>query len=212
VDLKKKLDWAAVLASDAKTKAIVSSRELAKKHRLPVHSVVVSLGRQQKRGLVERVHGNIYLNKLSAGFSAKDVVNQIDPNSYVSLDSALVEWGISTQSPVALTCVSSLKTGIIKSPSVLIKYRKIKKDLYWGFIEKKSRFGVYKIAEAEKALLDWLYFRYQDGLPANLDEFQFQNINLKRLFEGAKKFPKSVREILIPHLLERLLISEKVAS
>jgi hypothetical protein len=31
VDLKKKLDWAAILARDAKTKAVISSRELAKK-------------------------------------------------------------------------------------------------------------------------------------------------------------------------------------
>jgi predicted transcriptional regulator of viral defense system len=212
VDLKKKLDWAAILARDAKTKAVISSRELAKKFKLPVHSVVVSLGRQQKRGLVERVHSTLYINKLSAGFSPKDAVNQIDPSAYVSLDSALVEWGISTQSPIGLTCVSAAKTRIIRSPSVFIKYRKIKKDLYWGFIEKKSRFGTYKLAEPEKALLDWLYFRYQDGLPANLDEFQFQNINLKRLFEGAKKFPKSVREILIPHLLERLLVEEKEVS
>lgn len=212
MDLKKKLDWAAILARDAKTKAVISSRELAKKFKLPVHSVVVSLGRQQKRGLVERVHATLYLNKLSAGFSPKDVVNQIDSSAYVSLDSALVEWGISTQSPIGLTCVSAAKTRIIRSPSVFIKYRKIKKDLYWGFIEKKSRFGAYKLAEPEKALLDWLYFRYQDGLPANLDEFQFQNINLKRLFEGAKKFPKSVREILIPHLLERLLVEEKEVS
>jgi predicted transcriptional regulator of viral defense system len=212
VDLKKKLDWAAILARDAKTKAVISSRELAKKFKLPVHSVVVSLGRQQKRGLVERVHATLYLNKLSAGFSPKDVVNQIDPSAYVSLDSALVEWGISTQSPIGLTCVSAAKTRIIRSPSAFIKYRKIKKDLYWGFLEKKSRFGTYKLAEPEKALLDWLYFRYQDGLPANLDEFQFQNINLKRLFEGAKKFPKSVREILIPHLLERLLVDDKEVS
>ncbi len=210
--MKRKLDWAAILAGDAKTKAVISSPELAKKYKLPVHSVVVSLGRQQKRGLVERVHASLYLNKLSAGFGQKDVVNQIDPTAYVSLDSALVEWGISTQSPIGLTCVSAAETRIIRSPSVFIKYRKIKRDLYWGFIEKKSRFGTYKLAEPEKALLDWLYFRYQDGLPANLDEFQFQNINLKRLFEGAKKFPKSVREILIPHLLERLLVEEKEVS
>lgn len=207
--MNKKLDWAAILARDAKTNAVLTSPELAKKYKLPVHSVVVSLGRQQKRGLVERVHSTIYLNKLAAGFSAKDIVNQIDPAAYISLDSALVEWGISTQSPIGLTCVSASRTRIIKSQSVLIKYRKIKKDLFWGFVEKKSRFGVYKIAEPEKALLDWLYFRYQDGLPANLDEFQFQNINLKRLFEGAKKFPKSVREILIPHLLERLLVDPR---
>ncbi len=75
--------WAAVLAKDAKTKAIISSQEFAKKHKLPVHSVVVSLGRQQKRGLVERVRSTIYLNKLSAGFSPKDVVHQIDPGAYV---------------------------------------------------------------------------------------------------------------------------------
>jgi hypothetical protein len=52
-----------------------------------------------------------------------------------------------------------LQTQEDKSPSIEILYRKISRGLFWGFLEKKGRYASYKIAEPEKALLDWIYFR-----------------------------------------------------
>jgi len=52
-----------------------------------------------------------------------------------------------------------LQTQEDKSPSIEILYRKISRGLFWGFLEKKGRYASYKIAELEKALLDWIYFR-----------------------------------------------------
>jgi hypothetical protein len=43
------------------------------------------------------------------GHSARDFVSAIDAHSYVSLDSALLEWGVSNQSPIGVTCVTTSK-------------------------------------------------------------------------------------------------------
>ena len=206
--VKVHVDWASLLASEAKTQAVIRADEIAKKHDLAYGSVVAALTRQENRGLVERVARNIYLNKLAGGYSARDLVSAIEPRSYVSLDSALLEWGISSQSPIGLTCVTSSQPRTIKTASILIEFRKVNGDLFWGFVDRKSRYGVYKIAEAEKALLDWVYLRLKGGLPVRLDEFEFQRLNVSKLLEIAKRFPRTVVEAIIPTVLEKCLASQ----
>jgi predicted transcriptional regulator of viral defense system len=206
--LKSHVDWASLLASEAKTQAVIRADEIAKKHNLSYASVIAALTRQERRGLAEHVLRNLYLNKLAVGYSSRDFLNAIDPGSYVSLDSALLEWGISTQSPIGLTCLTTSKPRTIRTPSLVIEFRKISEDLFWGFIERKSRYGLYKIAEPEKALLDWVYLGLKGGLPVRLDELQFERLNVGKLLEIAKKFPRSVLEAVIPAVLEKCLTSQ----
>ena len=195
------MDWAPVLAEEAKTSAIIRSDLLAHKYKIPLQSVRVALGRQEKRGLVERIRPKIYVNKLASGFSARDLAAAICPESYVSLDSALNEWGISSQSPALLTCVATSQIPLVKAQSAKIHFRTINKALFWGFQERKSRYTSYRLAEPEKALLDWIYFRRRDRLPLGLDEFNFQRISRSKLIEYAKKFPSTVLQTLYPILI-----------
>jgi hypothetical protein len=196
------------LASEARTNSVLRSELLARKYNLALGSVSKALKRQQERGLVEQLSERIYINKVASGFSPKDVVNELQPNAYVSLESALLEWGVSSQSPVALTCVSLSKTRTVKTSSVYLLFRKLKSELYWGFIEKKTRYSSYKIAEPEKALLDWIYFQLRDGLPVSLDEHSFERLSLSRLKNYAEKYPSTVRVVLLPAMLEKSLMGQ----
>jgi predicted transcriptional regulator of viral defense system len=196
------MDWIATVAKEAKTSAVIRIREIASKYSLSLSTVSKALKRQEKKGIIEHIEDGIYLNKLTAGFSSRDIINELRPNAYISLETALAEWGLSTQSPVALTCVSTSKARTIRTESAHIIYRKIKEDLFWGFLEKKTRYTTYKIAEPEKALLDWIYFHLQDGLPVQLDEVQFQKLNQSKLLEYAKKYPSTVLKTLFLPLLE----------
>jgi predicted transcriptional regulator of viral defense system len=206
--VKVHVDWASLLASEAKTQAVIRADKIAKQYDLAYGSVIAALTRQENRGLAERVFRNIYLNKLAVGYSARDFVNAIDPRSYISLDSALLEWGVSSQSPIGLTCVTTSQPRTIRTASILIEFRKVNEDLFWGFAERKGRYGVYKIAEAEKALLDWVYLRLKSGAPVQLDELEFQRLNVSKLLEIAKKFPRSVLEAIIPTVLEKCLAGQ----
>ncbi len=53
-------------------------------------------------------------------------------HSYVSLESALNHWGVSTQSPVSLTCVTTGKPKEYRTPEFAITLRTISEHLFWG--------------------------------------------------------------------------------
>lgn len=196
------MDWVAALAKEAKTNPLVRIRELAAKYSLSSSAVAKALARQKRRELLEPLTDDTYLNKLAVSVTSRDIVNRLIPDSYISLGTALVEWGLSSQSPLATTCVTSSRGRKIKSASIELLYRKISPSLFWGFTEKKGRYFAYKIAEPEKALLDWIYFHLQDGSPVQLDEIQFEKLSRSRLVSYAKKFPSTVIQTLFFPLLE----------
>lgn len=94
-----------------------------------------------------------------------------------------------------------------KSRSVTIVYRKIVKDLFWGFEERATRYSKYRIAEPEKALLDWIYLNRQEGLPTPVDELNLQFVNFQKLREYAEKFPGTVNEVIKQLILEHALVA-----
>jgi|SRR5580698_6406596 predicted transcriptional regulator of viral defense system len=196
------MDWAKFLALDSKTEAILKADTLAREHKLSLHSVHAALKRQERKGFVERVARNIYLNKLARGFELRELAGAVRPHSYVSLQSALAEWGISSQLPALLTCVSATYVRDIKTASVHITFRKIKKELFWGFSKKKGRYLSYNLAEPEKALLDWVYFCRMDALPVSLDEIRIESLNRTRLLDYAHKYPLPVEKVVLTALAE----------
>jgi predicted transcriptional regulator of viral defense system len=196
------MDWVTTLAEEARTNPLVRIRETASKRGLSRAAVAEALKRQRRRGLLEKVADGVYLNKLATSVSARDVVNELVPDSYISLGTALAEWGLYSQNPIATTCVTTARGRKIKTASIDIVYRKISPGLFWGFTEKKGRYGSYKIAEPEKAFLDWIYFTLKDGLDVEFDEIQFGKLGRSRLVEYAKKYPSTVVQTLFFPLLE----------
>jgi len=125
------------------------------------------------------------------------------PESYISLESALVDKGITSQSPSVLICVTPAYPQSFRTKSVGIVYRKISPDLYWGYEEKATRYNKYLIAEPEKALLDWIYLNRQEGLPTPFDELQLQFLGPTKLRKYAVRFPRTVLAAIKDLLLEK---------
>jgi predicted transcriptional regulator of viral defense system len=190
------LDWAKVLTNEARGSDVILASELANKYKLPVPSVQKALLRLRDRGLVSRVAEGVYANKLVRDVAAADFIRILRPNSYVSLESALSHWGLSTQSPVALTCVTTGKPKEYRVPEFEIRFKTISRKLYWGFAEKQTRYTTYLLAEPEKALLDWIYLSLQGGSRPSLDEIEFKFASKEKLVRYASKFPGSVRNVL----------------
>jgi predicted transcriptional regulator of viral defense system len=197
------VDWAATLRKEAQRSPILRSDDIARRYGIVEIAVGNALRRQERRGLVEHVSNKVYINKLAHDFSPQELVGVLRPNAYVSLESALAEWGISTQSPSSLTCVTTGFPRKFRTPSVRIIYRHIGERLYWGFQEKRTRHGSYKIAEPEKALLDWIYLQRQEGLPVVLDELNLKVTDHRKLVKYASKYPTSVQQTLQVALRER---------
>jgi predicted transcriptional regulator of viral defense system len=196
----KSLDWTKVLSSEARLTDVVQVSAIASKYELPLPTVWQALSRLADRSLVSRVAKGIYTNKLVRDTAPEDFIKLLRPNSYVSLESALSHWGLSTQSSIALTCVTTGKPKEYRTPEFTIIFRTISKRLYWGFIEKQTRYSKYAIAEPEKALLDWIYLTLQAGLKPSLDEIEFKAIDKQKLAKYAVKYPGTVRNTLMHSL------------
>jgi len=204
------MDWPKVITSESKTSAVIQVDDYAQRYRLSRRAVNAALRRQEAKGLVERVSNKIYINKLARDFTPRDLLRALRPDSYVSLDSALSDFGVTSQVPYTLTCVSPKYVRNIKTKTIQITFRTLKRDLYWGFTRKKTRYGAYNLAEPEKALLDWIYFKSVEGLPIETDEFHIDGLDRNRLLEGAKKFSSPVRNRIVSLLAEtpRVVLSQ----
>jgi hypothetical protein len=89
---------------------------------------------------------------------------------------------------------------VYRTTEFAITFRTISEHLFWGFVEKQTRYSKYRIAEAEKALLDWVYLTLQNGLTPRLDEIELQVLDKKKLANYADKYPKTVRSALTSSL------------
>ena len=123
-------------------------------------------------------------------------------DAYVSLDSGLREYGISTQSPRILTSVTTQRPKEFKARTITISYRSITPRLFWGFVRKTTRYGSYLIAEPEKAILDWIYLGIQNGVAPGLDELDFGSVDRPKLLNYARRFPSSTYLHVLPALAE----------
>jgi len=197
------MDWAKFIAGDSKTRAVIDAEAVAKEHHLSLHAVQAALRRQEKKGFVEHLSRTLYLNKLAPGVDQRELLNVVRPDAYISLESALAEWGISKQIPNKLTCVSATYDHDIKTPSVRISLHKIKKQLYWGITKKKGRYLTYHIAEPEKAFLDWIYIQRQNALPVATDEFNLSSLDRSRLLNYSAKYPLPVQHDVQQALLHQ---------
>jgi len=199
------MNWTTILAEESRKNSILRLDDLARRYNVQEIVARNALRRYETHGLVEHISNKIYINKLNQQFSTRDLVNVLRSQAYISLESALVEGGITSQSPAILTCVTTEYPKTFSSRSLTIVYRKIAADLFWGFEEKATRYNAYRIAEPEKALLDWIYLNRQEGLPTPLDEINLQFLNSQKLRTYAEKFPRTVNEIVKQLLLDHAL-------
>ncbi|HWZ46549.1 MAG TPA: hypothetical protein VNW97_23955 [Candidatus Saccharimonadales bacterium] len=190
------MNWTTILADESRKNSILRLDDLAHRYNIQEISARNALRRYEGRGLVEHISNKVYINRLNQQFSPRELVNVLRPDSYISLESALVDRGVTSQSPVMLTCVTLGYPRTFRSRSVTIAYRKISKELFWGFEQKATRYNTYLIAEPEKALLDWIYLSRQEGLPTPLDEITLQFLDSQKLRSYAARFPGTVNEVV----------------
>lgn len=191
------MDWVRLITERARTSGVLRVDELARELNASETAVGNALRRQERRGLVEHLGKKIFINRLVPDFSGRELINTLRPEAYLSLETVLRESGVSTQSPTALTCVTPGRPGEFHAKSLSIIFRRLSKNLFWGFREKRTRYGAYSIADPEKALLDWVYLRRQEGSTINTDELDLQRLDRGKLLQYATKFPVPVKQQIV---------------
>jgi len=179
-------DWTEVLR---KGKSIYNFADLMRISRLPVISMRRAIQRLIQRGLLLKLGKELYANPFASP-SLEEVAGVLYPPSYISLESALLMHGISEQIPQILTCVSTNKTKTFCTALGEIAYSHVKRELFFGY-DIKDRFP---LAWPEKAALDFVYIQRMNGLTPALDEWSWKNMDVNKIDNLAKSYPKTVRD------------------
>lgn len=128
-----------------------------------------------------------YIKKLIKGYyifsdlrlderSMFEIANRIYPPSYVSFEMALSYYGFIPESVYGITSASSRRTYAFKTPVAEFTYRTIAPRLFFGYDIIAYGNKSFKIAAAEKAVLDYFY---NNPNIRNKDDFVSLRINKK---------------------------------
>jgi predicted transcriptional regulator of viral defense system len=115
----------------------------------------------QKKGYIRKVASQFYIfaDKKISESENNFIANKLSEPSYVSLESALRYYNLIPEIVFLTTSVSTRKTKLIKTAIGNFQYRLVKENLFFGYKIVDFNGIAYKIAEPEKALLDFLYLR-----------------------------------------------------
>jgi DNA-binding Lrp family transcriptional regulator len=191
------MDWVKLITERARVSGVLRVDDLARELNISEVAVGNALRRQEERGLVEHLGRKIFINRLVPDFSGRELINMLRPEAYLSLETVLRDSGVSTQSPTVLTCVTPGRPGEFRAKSVSINFRRLSRNLFWGFQERHTRYGKYNVADPEKALLDWVYLRRQEGSTINTDELDLQRLDRGKLLQYAARFPVPVKQQIV---------------
>jgi len=129
----------------------------------------------QNSGYLEKLRRDVYSYDSYDG-SAKGAVvsdfclaNRLYAPSYVSLEAALSHYGVIPEVTANVTSVTPKPTRRFKNRHGLFVYRTIKTAAYRGYHTVEYEGERVLVADREKAMADFIYFRLRDGGDLDFD-------------------------------------------
>lgn len=153
-----------------------------------------ALTRWQRKGYIEKLRQGFYRissHELSSDADLFQVANRIYPPSYVSMESALRWYDFIPEGVFTTTSVSTRKTVYFHTPLGAFRYQNLKNALFFGYHMQEHSGQYFKIAEPEKALLDYLYLHPHVN---HTDDFHELRLNVFEINEQIDR--KKMRQYL----------------
>ena len=180
-----------------KTQPLIYSQDIVRGLENP-QSMRNQLTRWHKKGLLIHLRKGLYiLNSDDRNVEVDQTViaNTLYQPSYISLEYALNFYGLIPESVSDITSVSTRKTAKFINDLGTFRYQHINPGAFRGFKKAGEGQNSFFMAEAEKAVVDFLYLnlsQFDDNIKEVLEQsYRFQNIetlNPKRLLELALLF------------------------
>lgn len=137
-----------------------------------------------------------------------EIANKIYSPSYVSFEMALSYYHLIPESVYSITSVSTRKTNKFQTSIGQFSYRTVKPDLFFGYNLVSYDNRRFKIASAEKAILDYFYINPNIknetdfiSLRINRDSF-IEQIDIVKLNEFLERFAQKTLTKRINSFLE----------
>jgi predicted transcriptional regulator of viral defense system len=115
----------------------------------------------QKKGYLKKLSKLFYIftDKTIGDGERYFIANRLVEPSYISNEAALRAYNLIPEMVFLTTCITTRKTRTIETVIGNFQYQSIKENLFFGYKLIDINGLIYKIAEPEKALLDFLYLR-----------------------------------------------------
>lgn len=169
------------------------------------------LSRWHKQGYLLKLKNGLYLlsgyeNQISKFL----IANKLYYPSYISLETALYEYGFIPDVPQTITSVTTRKTSFVKIGLGQFSYRKIKTDCFIGYEPSRYLNNDVLFATPEKALVDFFYLNKQRlKKPGQIKELRLNHFGLKEKVDKDKiqhygaLFKSSILNSLLKELINQ---------
>lgn len=147
----------------------------------------------QKKGYLKKIINSFYvfadkkLNEKELCF----IANKLVEPSYLSLEYALSYYNLIPETVYLITNITTRKTKIIETSVGNFQYRSLKENLFFAYTIIELNSISFKIAEPEKALLDFLYLRSDLKNANDLEELRINSDVFKEIIN-----PKKIEQYL----------------
>jgi len=154
------------------------------------------LNEWQEKGYIKKVIKEFYVfsDKPVDENTVFEMANRIYKPSYISFETALSFYQFIPESVYGVTSASTRRTYTFHTHVGNFFYRTIKPDLFFGYEMNTYNGKIYKIAEPEKSMLDFLYLSPHlrtdpdfESLRINYEIF-FQRVDLDKLEAYSLKY------------------------
>ena len=154
------------------------------------------LGRWQDRKLLSKLRRGVYVFTAEVKPDVSWVANRLYEPSYLSLEYALSFYDLIPEKAADITSVTTLKTMRFKNKLGYFLYRHVKPEVFRGFRKMGDAKLPFFMAEPEKAVVDFLYFKLPVFIKKETREilkesYRFQNyedLDPRKLRRWAKLF------------------------
>lgn len=146
------------------------------------------LNNWQKKGYITKLRRGYYIftGTIPREEALLVIANRLYSPSYVSFETALSRYGLIPEAVYSITSASTKKTSAFKSPVANFIYHRIKPGSYFGYRLERFNDRNYKIAEMEKAVLDYLYINPRIVREADFQEWRFNSREFMQKADLAK--------------------------
>lgn len=142
----------------------------------------------QKKGYIRRIANGVFvfadekLDELHLFYLA----NRIYKPSYISLESAFAYYGFIPEAVYRITSVSTKKTSEFKCDDIVFNYKTIHRRLNFGYHLINWKNVTVKIAEPEKAVIDYFYLNPEINTNNHINEMRFNVMTMNELIDWDK--------------------------
>ncbi|MEI8343847.1 MAG: hypothetical protein WCF93_02785 [Candidatus Moraniibacteriota bacterium] len=146
------------------------------------------LSEWQKKGYLKKITKGYYIfADLKINESLLFIIaNKIFDPSYISLEMALSYYGLIPESVYEITSITSRKSHKISSPVGRFSYRQIKPELMFGYRLVSFQDHNFKLAEIEKAVLDYFYINSKLKTVGEFEELRINQDTFKERVDVEK--------------------------